>query len=51
MLLIDLSPHFLDLLAPSVSISAGVHQIVSSVRLQTSQKIKNKKTIKKVNHI
>lgn len=30
--LIDLSPHFLDLLAPSVSISAGVHQIVCSVR-------------------
>lgn len=35
--LINLSPHFLDLLAPSVSISAGVHQIVCSIRLQAQQ--------------
>lgn len=29
-------PHFLDLLAPPVRVSAGVHQIVCSVGLQTS---------------
>jgi len=38
----------MDLLAPSVSIPAGVHQIVCSVRLQESQRWK--KTVQKVNH-